>query len=220
MIPENGEKKGMVLGVSPNWIGMLLGVSLFLIFSYGISKLKGHGFIPNALEMPLFVAPMISCGVAYAVFFDAYRHINTLNFNILNLVCALVVTFLCAFLSMVHGWYGHLLIMGIMFLVFICWDIYVVKISGASDEYKHEVRTAHKSINLPTLGTLICLALLLSYLEWSGFSADIEDISGHPVNVLDLVTTGAVAFHLGVASLAYVCAVTSLGTVLLRENKF
>jgi hypothetical protein len=105
--------------------------------------------------------------------------------------------------------------MGLMFLIYITWDVFVVKKSSAPEEYKTEVETGHKSINLPTLGAVFLLTCLLYYMDWTGlFNAPVI-INGHDVNILDLVAMGAVTFHLSVASLAYVCAVTPIGTALI-----
>lgn len=204
-----------IFGVSPNWFGMLLGLAMFLGFSFILRK----EFLPNALEIPLFLAPMISCGVAYAIFTDAIRNSNNdVMFNMVNLTCALITTFLGVMLSMAHGWHAHLFVMAVMFIVFIGWDMFVVKKSKTSDDYKDEVKTAHKSINLPTLGTLALLTILLFYMEQNGI-AHVVELGGKSISVLDLITTGAVAFHLGVAALGYVFAVTGLGTVLLQGRE-
>lgn len=208
-----------IYGVKPNWVGMALGLVTFLGVTSAMKAFFGKLTMPNAHELPLFLAPMISCGVAYAVFFDAVMRIKSdPKFNLLNMACALLTTVFGVFLTVSHRWYTHLLLMGLMFIVFILWDMFVIKKSSAPKEYKAEVETAHKSINLPTLGALMFLTFLLLYMHWSGLFAKPVAVDGHDVSLLDLVTTGAVAFHLGVASLAYVCAVTPLGIALIGER--
>ena len=118
-----------IYGVKPNWIGMAIGLLCFLVLS-GAMQYVVHReiFIPNAHELPLFLAPMISCGVAYAVFFDAVVRIKSDSmFNILNLACMIAITMLGVFLTVFHGWRAQLVLMGLMFAVFILWDIFVIR---------------------------------------------------------------------------------------------
>lgn len=217
---EAKEKKETFYGATPNWFGFSIGIIVFLVVSYFSTFLKPSGqWYPNAHELPLVLAPLISCSVAFAVFSDAYMHVrNDWRFSLLNAVCMLFTTLLGVALAVAHGWLLHILIMTLMFIVFIGWDMFVVKLSNAPEAFKNEVVAAHKSINLPTLGALAFLAVLLFYMYLCGMSTKTVEIDGLNVSVLDLVTTGAVAFHLGVASMAYICSVTPTGTLLIGKK--
>ncbi|MGJ3260798.1 MAG: hypothetical protein ACFE0S_14465 [Rhodospirillales bacterium] len=237
MVSSNHEANKKSLATA--WIGI---VPLILVLT---ASLYFSG-MPEYHQFPIFVAPGFTAGVAFAItvayLLDERQHLKVFNDNrpkdqprlepsmallICSMTIALFVIFFCFAMSAVHSWQLHLLLMIIIYLLFLVWDIIVLKFVRL-EEIKEKVRSVSKSVNIPTLCSLVAAAIFVfsnpEIPTWT-VSAFIDSTNPELPKLInscvsdnchagkikmrfdqfsEAIVTGVIAFHLIAGALGYI----------------
>jgi hypothetical protein len=159
-------------------------------------------FPPHGYQWPIFLAPAITLLIATLAFVKCAKVEHMRLGVLLWCVAGAFVTFwLCTFLSHFHSWQRHLVWLLLLFVIFIVWDWGIIKMAQ-SEEFKKEVRSGNRYVNLPTIAVIGIIYLALKFFIPEGF----VDTNANPTTFAsthDAFVSGVVTFHLIVSSMAY-----------------